>query len=208
MKKIAMLLLILLTISFSVFANDTITFSSGYSKASTQGNNKILTLKTNAYINVDNITITADEVVIEGDDYQKITASGNVVLTDSERDLTIKTASLFFDRISERLLISNFVEVQNNGDEMACSAFSLVYDIQSGSMELSIQANVIKISDGDIVRAQAEKISYDNESEKLTLQTRAILNYKGDNYEADIVKIDLNTNEIELEGKIKGVINE
>lgn len=208
MRKITLIILLSLLLSSSLFANDVITFSSGYSKASTQGDNKLLTLKENAVISVNSITIKADELIVEGEDYEKITASGNVVLTDSEKGLTISTSKLFFDRLTERLLISNFFEIQDTIEQMACTAFSLVYDIDSGKMDLSIQATVTKISDNDIMRAQAEKISYDSNSENLTLQTRAKLTYQGNNWEADIIKVNLDTNEVELEGKIKGVINE
>ena len=202
MKKIALLTL-LLTISISLFSSP-VSFSGGYSKVSLKEGKKSVSLTNGANVSAEGMKITADEILLAGDDYSQITCSGKINIQDEEKGLLIKTSNLYYDRSGERLIISSWCEVSDSINELEASSFSVVYDLRNEILSLEMSARLLMNTDSGILNARAEKITFNRNENTLVLAGNASVDWNSNSYSASLLSINLDSEEIHLEGKIKG----
>ncbi|MSU07314.1 hypothetical protein FYJ80_11200 [Spirochaetales bacterium NM-380-WT-3C1] len=81
MKKYILVLLIFLSISLSAAP---VSFSGGYSMVSLKEGRKTVSLTNNAMVSAEGMEITADEIVLAGDDYSQITCTGAITIKDED----------------------------------------------------------------------------------------------------------------------------
>ena len=205
MIRVILLIIMFMCSSFT-YASD-INFSAGFSKISLRQGQEILTLEDNAAVQVDTLNIKADEIILSGDDYSIIECNGNIVIDDEEKDISIKTRKIFYNRETERLIISSYSEIEDFTNEFIASASSINYDMKNNVLALEVQVNLVKITDEAVLKITADKVIYDTENESILLQGSAKVKWGEDDYSAEVISIDLETDEIKLEGGITGVIN-
>ncbi len=205
MKKLLFCLTALL-LSLSIFASD-ITFSGGSSNLILQDNQKVVTLSGGAKVNTGSMSITADSITITGNNYERISCEGNIVIEDKEKGFTITTSSLYYNRENERIIISSFCEISDTVNELLASANSLKYDLNSDQLTLSVDVHLVKASDEDVMSCKAEQMEYDREKQTLALLGGAYVYFKENSYKANAILVDLETDEIKLEGNIRGTLN-
>ena len=203
---IKILLIIFMMMSSFTYASD-IDFSAGYSMLSLRQGQEILTLEDDAKVKANTLTINADEIILSGDNYAIVECNGNIVINDEEKDISIKTNSIFYNRDTERLIISSYSEIEDFTNEFIASASSLNYDMKKNILALELQVNLVKIVDDEVLRISADKVIYDTSNESILLQGGAEVTWGIDDYSAEVISIDLKTDEIKLEGGITGVIN-
>lgn len=204
MKKYILVLLIFLSISLSAAP---VSFSGGYSRVSLKEGRKTVNLTNNAMVSAEGMEISADEIVLAGDDYSQITCTGAITIKDEEKGLLIKTSNLFYDRVAERLIISSWCEVSDSINELEASSFSVVYDLKNEILSLEMSARLLINTDSGILNARAEKITFNRSENTLVLAGNASVDWNNNNYSSALLSIDLDSEEIRLEGKIKGAVN-
>ena len=187
-------------------AGDSITFSGGTSSVSLKEEKRSVNLTGGAHVTVGTLSIRADSIMIEGDDYEEITCRGGILITDEEKGLTIRTSELYYDRMSERLLISSWCELNDTGNELAASASALYYDMDAEILELSMRVNLAKNTSSGMLSAACENMIYDRNEESLILSGSADVKWKDDTYKASVIAIDLENEQIRLEGQIGGQV--
>ena len=74
-------------------------------------------------------------------------------------------------------------------------------------LELSMSVTLMRISDGSVMTCSSESLTYDRTNEFVSLRGKSKVVWKGDNYEADIISVNLRDDEITLSGRIRGTIN-
>ena len=205
MKKLLAAILIAL-VSFSLYA-DEITFSADESSVRLRDGMESVVLSGDANVSTGSLNISADNINLSGASWRYIECSGNVVIADSERDLTIRTSILWFDREEERLLISSYFEIEDRENEMSAMANHLEYDMQSEMLVLTSQVNFSKINRDDVIIGRSESVKYDRNNETLDLSGRCFVLYNGDEYTAERISIDINEDRISLNSGIRGTIN-
>jgi OstA-like protein. len=205
LKKFSLISLLLL-FSALLFAGD-ITFSGDSSRLSLQESGKTVTLTGNAVVTMDALTIRADSISIEGEEYSKLTCNGNVRITDTERGFSIRTSTLHYNRDTERLVIAAYSEISDTANGIEASAGALTYDLGKEALTLSLDVNLIKASEDTFMRANAEKAEYDRKGQTLALLGGAFVYFKENNYNANAILVNLETDEIKMEGAIRGTIN-
>ena len=205
MKKLLAAILIAL-VSFSLYA-DEITFSADESSVRLRDGMESAVLSGEANVSTGSLNISADNINLSGASWRYIECSGNVVIADSERDLTIRTSILWYDREKERLLISSYFEIEDRENEMSAMANHLEYDMQSEMLVLTSQVNFSKINGDDVIIGRSESVKYDRNNETLDLSGRCFVLYNGDEYTAERISIDINEDRISLNSGIRGTIN-
>jgi len=200
------ILLLIVLVSLSLCADD-ISFSGGYSKAMMNKGRKELLLSENANVSVGSLSIDASSISLSGRDYESVTCSGNVRVTDPDEGFSMKTQKLFFDRQQNRLLITSWCEISDTKNELEASAASLSYDIDSKELLLEMRVRLIAITEDGILSGSAESASYNRESNVLILSGGATVNWKGDTYKAQLITVDIEKSEIHLDGRIEGTIH-
>lgn len=199
-----MIVLLLVTLSVSA---ESISFAGGESSLTLREGQKSVTLSGGAEVSTGSITITSDSMSLTGDDWRYVECSGNIVITDSERGLEIRTSTLWFDREAETIIISSWFEIDDTEQDLYATAGSLRYDMKDEKLELGMQVTLMRISDGEVMTCSSESLTYDRNNEFVSLRGKSRVEWKGDEYSADIISVDLKNDEISLSGRIRGTIN-
>lgn len=205
MKKIKLILLILFTLSFPLFASN-ISFNGGYTKISMQEGLESITLENPAFVEVDNLTISATKITLLGKNYDKIQCEGKVKIVDEEKGLTILCQSLFFDRTANTISIVGGVEIDDTTNNLHSTALQLEYDINKGTMDMSVEVKLLHIADDSVMSCTCDTLRYDREGNSLVLLGNSTVDWKKDKYRAEAISVDMENNEISLEGSIEGTI--
>ncbi len=205
MKKLLIIIMILL-LSLSVFADDDISFSGGYSRLSLKEGRESLTLSRGSKVVVNTLSLTADELYLSGEDYSLIESSGNVLIVDDETGLTIKTSRLSYDRTRETLLISAWSEISDTVNELEASSAALYYDMDNETLTMQMQVRLLINTDSGLLSATAESLIWDREAETFSLSGNASVSWKGNTYAAEAISVNLKNDSISLDGRIMGTI--
>ncbi len=206
MNKRAFIITILLFLSLSLFS-EAISFSGGKSELSLKEGQKSVILSGGAAVTTGSISIESGSITLTGDDWQYVECSGNVVIRDSERGLEIRTSSLWYDRVNEIIIISSSFEIDDTSQDLYATAGSLHYDMKEEKLELSMNVTLLKVSNNSVMTCTSEALTYDRENEFVSLRGKSRVLWKGDEYSADIISVDLKDDEIKLSGRIRGTIN-
>ncbi len=205
-RRFYITLILIFFVSFSLFSN-TISFLGGESSLSLKEGQKSVSLSKGARVETGSITITSDEMTLSGEDWCYVECTGNVLIKDTEKNIEIRSSSIWYDRIKEIIIISSWFEIDDTSQELYATAGSLHYDMKNEKLELSMQVSLMRISDGSVMTCTSESLSYDRENEFVSLKGKSNVIWKGDEYSADIISVDLKNDEISLSGRIKGTIN-
>lgn len=205
-RKVLLAISLLLLISSSAFADD-ITFSSGYTRVAMKGVNKTVELTENVKVSTGDIDITANKIVIAGENYSFLTCLGNVKVIDHKRDITIQASSLAYNRTTEFITIDGWVEMQDAKNEVSVSSAWLEFDLNGGILRLQLQTKILKSTSKGPMICKADNVTYDRNSESLTLLGNAKVDWNGDEYTSQKLSVDLKTEEIVMTGDIKGTVN-
>lgn len=206
MKKFLIFIFIVLLAEVSLFA-DSITFSGGRTVVKMQGQRRQITLSEGANVQTGDISITAQSIDIAGENYETVNCRGNVKVVDHGRGISIMTPSLTYDRERELITVDGWVEVQDTKNEVSASGAWLSFNLNSGFLQLQIQTKLIKHTDDGRMICRADNAFFDRDNSKLVLTGNASVYWKGDDYKASSISVDLDTEEIEMSGKIAGVVN-
>lgn len=207
MKKLTALLLLIISCSL-LFAADPISFSGGYSRVSLKEGRESLTLSGGARVSVGSLVISSDEITLSGNGYDRVECSGRISIRDEEKGLSILTSSLFYDRSRETLLISAWSEISDTVNEMEASAAAIYYDMNSEILQMQMQVRLLKNTESGVLSARAENVTYNRNAGTLTLSGSATVSWRGDQYAAEVISVDLDNETISLDGRIEGTVRD
>ena len=74
-------------------------------------------------------------------------------------------------------------------------------------LELAMNVSLLRVSDNSVMTCTSEALTYRRLDEYVTLKGKSEVVWKGDNYSADVISVDLKNDEITLSGRIRGTIN-
>lgn len=205
MKKASLSILIML-LPFLLFSSQ-ISFSGAQSKIVLKEGRQSVELTGGASVDDGDLHIEAESMKLSGTDWTEISCSGFVKVEDKEREISIRTSTIYFDRSSQRLLLSSYFELEDRKNSLFASGAQMEFDMDNEILKLSGQVRLNKIEDDEIIRAQAESMEYDRDNGMLTIRSNASVTWKGNSYSAQMISLDLENDTIELESKIGGVIN-
>ncbi len=206
MRKL--ILILSLVLSSTLLFADNITFSGGSSSVVLRDGRENVVLSEGASVAVGSMEIQADTITLSGDDWRYVTCTGNASVIDPERGISIRTASIWYDRSEERILISSWFEVDDTENEVTATGASLEYLMNDERLQLDKDVSLLKnTEDSGIMRCSAESVIFARTSNTLELRGSATVDWDGDRYEAEVISVDLDTDSISLDGRIRGTIN-
>jgi lipopolysaccharide export system protein LptA len=146
--------------------------------------------------------ISASRVELYGDDFRYAEASGKVTVVDDGRGLRLSTGSLFYDRVDKlsRLSGPSVMEDRKNGVVIK-GDFIENDDIREFAL---VQVNV-RILRKDL-SARSEFARYDRAANSLELTGSPVVRREGDEYRAALIRVDLDTDSIVLQGAVSGTV--
>lgn len=201
-KMMISFLILLFLFSQNIFASDDFSFR-GDELSSVRAKGKEYTLLNgNAEIISDSVFIKADKIEISGKENEFADCTGNVEIQNREKGIFLKANKLFFNRKEDIIRVEGSAVMEDLKNEVIVKGDFLEY---RGKEEICfIQIGVRILKDDMVCRSEFAK--YSRNSEKLELSGMPSVFWKEDKYEALRIIIDLEKDEIFLEGKVSGTI--
>ena len=185
---------------------DTFTFSASRTEAVLAKGKEHTLLEGNARITTDNKDISADRIDIYGEDFDIAECRGNIIVTDAENDTTLHCEKLTYNRKSGVIIVEGYSELEDRKNELVAKS-GYIEDLGEEDLTiLQIGVRILKIADGETMSCRSEYAGFDRKNNILELTGLPRVYWKGDKYEAARITIDLDTDEIELEGNVSGSI--
>ncbi|NLE14282.1 MAG: hypothetical protein GX626_00245 [Spirochaetales bacterium] len=205
MKQWFILLCILL--SCAALPAEEITFSGGSTRMSMQQGNQTITLGEGARITSGSVQLYADQINLSGNNFRYVACTKSVKLIDTERGIEVLAHNLFFDRDEQMILIDGFVELDDTINEVHATAFMMQFSLETGEVLLQVDVRLFKHTESGAMVCESDVMRFDRTNQELELKGKATIDWAGDRYEAERIIVDLETEEIAMDGSIKGVVN-
>lgn len=191
---------------FTLPAQD-ISFKGGSTTMKMQQGSETILLDNGSEVQVGSLVLRATSMELYGEDFRFVRCEGEVTLQDEERGISLVTSSLLFDRVEETLLIDSWVELEDTNNQVAASAARMDFFLKEGIVLLQAQARLLKHTESAPMVCRSDFMTFDRDKEMLDLRGRASIVWEPDTYEAQSITVNLKTEEIKMEGSIKGIIH-
>jgi lipopolysaccharide export system protein LptA len=197
------LLLPFLFIGISSFtAADTFTFRADRMSGSKALGREITILTGNAEVRSDNLLLRADRIEIHGDNNQFIDCIGNVWGMEEEKDIIFFTDRLRYDRNLKIARLEGNSTLEDRKNEIVARARFIEYDDEN---EIAIFQVSVRLFKDDMV-CRAEYAVYHRIEKLLDLSGFPVVYKKDDEFRADRIRVDLETDDVIMEGSVSGTI--
>lgn len=202
MKKVSFILLVLIFSSklFSetiVFSADMMTGRAGDSSSST-------VLKGNSSVKTDTIEINASSISLSGEDYSKISAQGSIKGINKKSNLEFSCDNLEYNRKTEIILLYGNVNFEDKSNKVTAKAQIIEYNQKTEVATLQVQINLVK----DDNTCTGSYAIYNKNEQILELSGNATVTQKDDSFRAQYIRLDLDSQNITLDGNVKGSVKD
>jgi lipopolysaccharide export system protein LptA len=179
---------------------DTFTYSGDSVRATLAKGSERAVLTGHAKVRSDDVLITADEIELLGEDFTVAIASGSVHVADAKRGIDLTASNLWYDRTAKIARIRGNAEMADLENEIVVKGGFLEDRDKEG---LTIVQIGVRIFRKDMV-CRSEFAKYWRDKKILELTGMPWVSRKDDEYRATKITIDLDTEEIVLEGNVQG----
>ncbi len=159
-------------------------------------------LRGNAAIVSKSTRIEADTIELYGKDSRFAYCEGNVRVTDQEKGIYLTSEHLYYDREEDISRVNGYAEMVDQKNELVVKGGYLE---NFGEQDITIIQIGVRILKEDLA-CRSEFARYRREEEILELSGMPFVYWKGDEYRASRIVINLDTDEILLEGEVEGTV--
>ncbi len=191
--------------AISVFGS-TITFSGESTTVTNENGQKTVNLTGGAKVQSDNIGITSEKVSIWSEEYEYVRCTGNVVIEDSERQITLKSSNAFYDRNKKLLLADGNVELEDKKNNAKIGGMLIEYNRETSVISIQMKARLTQETEKGLLNASSDVITYNADFQTLTMNGNSNINWGEDRYLAKTIILNIETEEISLGGSVTGEI--
>ena len=156
----------------------------------------------NAEVRSDNILLRADRIEIQGDDNQFIDCYGNVWGIEEEKNIFFNTDRLRYDRKLKIARLESNSTLEDKKNELVAKANFIEYDDQNEVAIFQISVRLFK----DEMVCRSEYAIYRRNEKLLDLSGFPVVFKKDDEFRADRIRVDLETDDVTMEGAVSGTI--
>ena len=196
--RIALLLLLL---SSSLWAQ-TFTFQGDRMETVLAKGKERTVLTGSAQVETEENLIRADRVELYGEEFRYVSCEGNVSIVNEQKGVEVTCQRLFYNRQEKVVRVRGNVVMLDKKNEVVVKGGYLENWEDSDETVVQIGVRILK---EDLV-CRAEYARYHRGEDKLELSGMPVVNFKGDEYRALKIYIDLDTDTIRLEGDMRGKV--
>jgi lipopolysaccharide export system protein LptA len=192
----------LLVLPLLVAAGETFVFSADSVTSSLAQGKERTVLSGRAKVRSGSLTISADRIELSGKDYGILSCSGSVVAIDEEAGLRIETPSLVYDRKRKFSHMEGASILEDRKNHVVLKAQWIEDD---GRAEVTVAEVNVRILKEDL-SCRSEYAIYRRKDKSLELTGAPSARKDGDEYRATRIIIDIETEDVRLEGAVQGTI--
>lgn len=168
----------------------TVELSEGKERTLLSGNAKVLSGSTEIF---------ADKIELFGKNFTYAVCSGKVTAKNNAKGIYLRCEELFYDRDKKIIRIESYAEMLDKKNNMVVKGHYLQ---DNSETEMTLIQVGVRITKEDIV-CRAESAKYDRKTKILELTGNPVVFKSGDEYRATRIVINIETDEISLEGDVK-----
>lgn len=184
--------------------SDAFSFSGDSTSISFSEESRRTLLSGNARITSDDMTIRAEVIELFGEDFRYARCREGVEVENDLQKISLSTNALFYDRERDFLQIRDYVEMVDLENEIVIKCGYLEYYNEADLAIFQIGVRILKASEEGQMVCRSDFARYDREADTLQLSGDPIVYWKGDRYQAVSISINLESEEITLEGNVEG----
>ena len=179
-----------------------LTFSADRSSSVFAEGRERIRLTGNARVESAEFLIVAPSIEIFGDDQRYLRATGGVTVIDRENDLFLTSDEILIDRTDDWLRASGGAYMEDRANDIVVKGALIQNWNRIDLTEISVNVRII----GDDYTARGQFARYRRATEVLELSGNPEVFWKGDEYRASRITIDLANDEIEFVGDVRATV--
>jgi lipopolysaccharide export system protein LptA len=188
----------------AAFGADTFTFKADRMSGGRVSGKEITMLTGNAEVRSDKLILKADRIELQGDDNQFIDCSGDVWGMEEEKNILFQTDRLRYDRKLKIARLEGNSTLEDRENEIVAKGRFIEYDDQN---EITVFQISVRLFKDDLV-CRSEYAVYRRQAKLLDLSGFPVVFKKNDEFRADRIRVDLETDDVSMEGSVSGSIQE
>jgi len=181
---------------------DTFSFKANRMSGSRALGRKTTILIGNAEVRSDSLLLRADRIEIQGEDNQFIECTGNVWGHEEDKNILFNADKLRYDRKLKIARLEGNSSLEDKQNEIVAKARFIEYNDITENAVFQISVRLFK---NDMV-CRSEYAVYHRQEKLLDLSGFPVVNKKDDEFSADKIRVDLDTDDVIMEGSISGTI--
>jgi lipopolysaccharide export system protein LptA len=183
---------------------DVFTFRADHMTGGRATGREITVLQGNAEVRSDNIILRADRIEIQGDDNQFIDCIGHVWGMEEEKEILFQTDRLRYDRKLKIARLEGDSSLEDKKNQIVVRGRFIEYDDQS---EVTVFQIAVRLFKDDMV-CRSDYAVYRRTEQLLELSGFPVVYKKSDEFRADRIRVDLDTDDVLMEGQVTGSIQD
>jgi lipopolysaccharide export system protein LptA len=193
-------LYLLLIIPFTAALGDTFTFRADRMSGGKATGREITVLTGNAEVRSDKLFLQADRIEIHGSDNRFIDCTGKVRGHEEEKNIIFLTDRMRYDRTLKIARLEGNSTMEDRKNEIVARGRFIEYDDEQ---EIAIMQISVKLFKENMV-CRSEYAVYRRIEKTLALSGFPVVYKKEDEYRAERMRVDLDTDDVVMEGDVKG----
>lgn len=205
-KNLTKKILILFAISFIQINlySENISFSANSMKGTVGNNSDTTELIGDAFVLTETMEISANSIKMSGKDFRYIEAQGFVKGKNLQSKMEFSCEKLKYDRETKIAELKDNVSLTDTQNDVSAKAQMIEYNQDS---EIAIMQIDVELKQKDNTCTGAYAI-YRKTDKMLELSGNAQIKQKSDTFRAQEISLNMDTQEISLDGRVKGSITD
>jgi lipopolysaccharide export system protein LptA len=165
---------------------------------------EITILQGNAEVRSDTILLRADRIEIQGTDNQFIDCIGHVSGIEEEKEIIFQTDRLRYDRRLKIARLEGDSSLEDKRNQIVVRGRYIEYDDRE---EITIFQIAVRLFKDDMV-CRSDYAVYRRREKLLELSGFPVVYKKSDEFRADRIRVDLDSDDVFMEGAVTGSIQD
>jgi len=199
-KGMALIFCFILTARIT--AADTFTFRADRMSGTKAIGKETTILIGNAEVRSNNLLLKANRIEIQGENNQFIDCSGGVWGMEEEKNILFFTDRLRYDRKLKIARLEGNSTLEDRKNEVVAKGSFIEYDDNAEVTVIQISVRLFK----DDMVCRSEYAVYRRNEKLLDLSGFPVVYKKDDEFRADRIRVDLDTDDVTMEGAVSGTI--
>jgi lipopolysaccharide export system protein LptA len=183
---------------------DTFTFKADRMTGGRAAGRETTVLLGNAQVHSDNLVLNAERIEIFGKDNEFVECIGKVTGREEEKQILFTSDRLRYDRKTKISVLEGNAALDDKKNEVVARGRHIEYNQNT---EIAIFQISVRLFKGEMV-CRSEYAVYKREEELLDLSGFPVVYKKADEFRADRIRVDLDTDDVIMEGSVSGSIRE
>jgi lipopolysaccharide export system protein LptA len=201
-RAVLVLLLLLFGTAALRLNADVFTFRADKMSGGKATGREVMILTGNAEVKSDSIILRAERIEMRGADNDIVECYGNVTGYEEEKDIYFRADSLIYDRQTKIAKLTGNSTLEDKKNEIVARARYIEYDDEKETAIFQISVRLLRKK----MVCRSEYAIYRRQDELLDLSGFPIVYRESDEFRADKIRVDLETDDVTMTGAVSGTL--